>query len=115
MTATIWHHARCSTSRRVLQMLRDAGLDPEVVNYAKKGWTADELRDLFAAAGVTAQEALRRRDPLVKELGLDAPGISDDAIIAAMVAHPLLVQRPFVRTAKGTRLCRPADRVQDLI
>lgn len=115
MKATIWHNPRCSTSRRVLQDLQAAGVEPEVVDYLQTGWTAGGLRALLAAAGMTARQALRAKEPLAAELGLTAEGVTEAALIAAMVAHPVLVERPFVRTAKGTALCRPAERLAELL
>ncbi|NGM44676.1 arsenate reductase (glutaredoxin) [Rhodobacter sp. SGA-6-6] len=115
MTATIWHNPRCSTSRRVLADLRAAGVEPEVVEYLATGWTEAGLRALLAEAGMTARQALRAKEPLAKDLGLTAEGVSEAALIAAMVAHPVLVERPFVRTAKGTALCRPPERLAGLL
>lgn len=115
MTATIWHNPRCSTSRRVLADLRAAGVEPEVVEYLATGWTEEGLRALLAAAGLTARQALRAKEPLAKDLGLTAEGVSEDALVAAMVAHPVLVERPFVRTGKGTALCRPPERLAELL
>lgn len=111
--ATIYHHPRCSTSRKTLDRLRDAGIEPTVVKYLDEGWTADQLRTLFADAGLTPAQAVRKRETLYGELGLaDA---SDDEIIAAMVAHPVLVERPFVVTTKGTRLARPIEGVDEIL
>lgn len=115
MKATIWHNPRCSTSRRVLADLRAAGVEPEVVEYLQTGWTEEGLRALLAGAGMTARQALRAKEALAKELGLTDPGVTEAALIAAMVAHPVLVERPFVRTAKGTALCRPPERLTDLL
>ena len=115
MTVTIWHNPGCSTSRKVLERLQTAGLEPVVVNYLKIGWTAEGLHALFIAAGVPPQAALRRRAAEADALGLTAPGVTDEALIAAMLAHPVLVERPFVQTPKGTALCRPAERVEDLL
>ena len=112
---TIWHNSRCSTSRRVLEGLRAAGEAPEVVEYLKAGWTEAGLRALLAEAGMTARQALRAKEPLAGDLGLTAAGVTEAALIAAMVAHPVLVERPFVRTAKGTALCRPAERLAGLL
>lgn len=109
MTATIWHNPGCSTSRRVLVELRAAGLEPEVLEYLKTGWTEAGLRSLLAKAGLTARQALRVKGGLAAELGLLAPGVDEAALVAAMLAHPVLVERPFVRTAKGTALCRPPE------
>lgn len=115
MTATIWHNPRCSTSRQVLEALRAAGEEPEVIAYQQAGWTAKDLRALLAEAGLTARQALRAKEPLAKELGLTGPEVTEQALIAAMVAHPVLVERPFVRTSKGTALCRPPERLAGLL
>jgi arsenate reductase len=111
MTVTIFHNPNCGTSRNVLATIRAAGETPTVVDYLKTGWTRSQLQALFAAAGLTPREALRTKGDLVQELGLLAEGVSDDAILDAMVEHPVLVERPFVQTAKGSALCRPADKV----
>ena len=111
----IWHNPACGTSRNVLAILRAAGEDPEVTDYLKTGWDEAELRALFAAAGLSATAALRVKGTPAAELGLTAAGVSEAQIIAAMVQHPILVERPFVRTAKGTALCRPALRVGALL
>ncbi len=115
MTVTIWHNPSCGTSRNVLAALRDAGLTPVVVDYLKTGWTADGLRTLFAAAGITARAALRVKGTDAEDRGLTDPGVTEAALIAAMVAHPVLVNRPFVQTPLGTALCRPSETVQALI
>ena len=115
MKATIWHNPRCSTSRRVLEELRAAGAETEVVEYLQTGWTAEGLLALLAGAGMTARQALRAKEPLAAELGLTDAGVTEAALIDAMEAHPVLVERPFVRTAKGTALCRPADRLAALL
>ncbi|MGB4828514.1 MAG: arsenate reductase (glutaredoxin) [Paracoccaceae bacterium] len=115
MTVTIWHNPSCGTSRNVLAALRDAGLTPVVVEYLKTGWTADGLRTLFSAAGITARAALRVKGTDAEDRGLTDPGVTEAALIAAMVAHPVLVNRPFVQTPLGTALCRPSETVQALI
>ncbi|MGV8930031.1 MAG: arsenate reductase (glutaredoxin) [Brevundimonas sp.] len=112
---TVFHNPACGTSRKVVAMIEAAGYRPEVVEYLKAGWTADQLTALFAAAGITAREALREKGSPAAELGLLAPDASDESIRAAMVQHPVLVNRPMVRTPKGAALCRPADRVFDLL
>lgn len=104
---TIYHKPTCSTSRKVLQMLRDAGHEPEIVDYAREGWTRAQLLGLFAAADVTPREALRVKGTDAAERGL--PEAGDEAILAAMVEDPLLVERPIVCGPGGVRLCRPAE------
>ena len=112
---TVFHNPACGTSRKVVATVEAAGYRPEVVEYLKAGWTADQLRDLFAEAGLTPREAMREKGSPAAELGLLDPGASDDAILAAMVEHPVLVNRPIVRTPKGAALCRPSEKVFDLL
>lgn len=112
---TIYHNPRCGTSRNTLAMIRAAGVEPTVVEYLKTGWTPAQLTDLAAATGAPLRDLLRAKEPLVAELKLDAPDVTDDALRAAMVAHPILVNRPIVVTPKGTRLCRPSELVLDLL
>ncbi len=112
---TIFHNPACGTSRNVVSMVEAAGYRPEVVEYLKAGWTADQLRDLFAAAGLTPREAMREKGSPAAELGLLDPDVSSDAILAAMVEHPVLVNRPIVRTPKGAAMCRPSEKVFDLL
>lgn len=112
---TVFHNPACGTSRKVLAAIEAAGLTPEVVEYLKTGWTRNQLTTLFAAIGVTPRAMMRTSGDLVASLGLLDPAVSDDAILDAMVAHPVLVNRPIVRTPKGSRLCRPVETVQDLL
>lgn len=112
---TIFHHPACSTSRNVLAMIRAAGHEPTVVEYVKTGWTTETLRDLAAPAGAPVRDLLRERGTPAAELGLLADGVSDEAILEAMVAHPILVNRPIVATPKGVKLCRPSEAVYDLL
>ncbi|HUO12026.1 MAG TPA: arsenate reductase (glutaredoxin) [Caulobacteraceae bacterium] len=111
----IFHNPNCGTSRNVLAALREAGKAPKVVEYLRAGWTEPQLKDLFAKAGVTPRQALRLRGTPAEELGLTDPKASDTAILHAMVAHPILVERPFVITPKGAALCRPADKLSALL
>lgn len=113
--ATIFHNPKCSTSRQVLEMIEAAGYKSEIVEYLKTGWTKKQLKELFAAAGVTARQALRTKAPEAEELGLLDPKVSDAKLIDAMVAHPVLVERPFVVTEKGTLLARPKERVKEVL
>ncbi len=112
---TVFHNPACGTSRNVLEMVRAAGHEPEVVEYLKAGWTADQLGALFAEAGLTPREAMRTKGDLAGELGLLEAGVSDDAILAAMVEHPILVERPLVKTPKGAVLARPKEKVLDVL
>jgi len=113
--ATIYHNPKCSTSRQVLEMIEAAGYKIEVVEYLKVGWTKKHLKDLFAAAGVTPRQALRTKAAEAEELGLLDPKVSDAKLLDAMVAHPVLVERPFVTTAKGTLMARPKERVREIL
>ena len=112
---TIFHNPACGTSRNVVSMVETAGYRPEVVEYLKAGWNVDQLKALFAEAGLTPREAMREKGSPATELGLLDPGTPDTAILAAMVAHPVLVNRPIVRTPKGAALCRPSEKVFDLL
>jgi len=112
---TIFHNPACGTSRNVVSMVETAGYRPEVVEYLKTGWTVDQLKTLFAEAGLTPREAMREKGSPATELGLLDPGTPDTAILAAMVAHPVLVNRPIVRTPRGAALCRPSEKVFDLL
>lgn len=115
MTVTIFHNPKCGTSRNVLQMIRDTGVEPEVVPYLETGWTAEGLKALLAEAGLTPREALRTKGDLAEGLGLLNDGTSDATLLAAMVEHPVLVERPFVRTPRGTVLARPKEMVLDVL
>lgn len=103
----IHHNPDCGTSRNVLAIIDAAGYSPVVIEYLKEGWTRPQLLALFAAAGVTARQALRETKSPAAELGLLDPAVSEDDLIAAMIQHPVLVNRPLVATPKGVRLCRP--------
>jgi arsenate reductase len=111
----IHHNPACGTSRNVLAFLRASGADPVVIDYLKTGWTVPQLQGLFAAAGLTPRQALRVKGTPAEALGLTAPEATDAQILAAMVADPMLVDRPIVCTPKGVRLCRPSETVFDLI
>ena len=113
MDATIYHNPRCSTSRKALDRLREEGIEPSVVKYLDEVPSRDQLRTLISDAGLTVREAVRTREAEYTELGLaDA---SDDELLDAMVAHPKLIQRPFVVTEKGTRMARPLDNLDEIL
>lgn len=112
---TIYHNPKCGTSRNTLAMIEAAGYAPEVVEYVKAGWTRPQLEAIVAATGGSVQDIMRTKGTPAEELGLTDPGASDEAILAAMVEHPILVNRPIVITPKGTRLCRPSELVLDLL
>ena len=111
----IFHNPDCGTSRNVLAILQAAGYAPEVVDYLQAGWTRGELLSLFAAANLTPRAALRETKSPAQDLGLLEDGVADEVILAAMLEHPILVNRPLVATPKGTRLCRPSEAVLDLL
>ena len=109
----IYHNPRCSTSRKTLDLLRDNGYQPSIVEYLKTPPTRAQLVDLITGAGIEVRSAVRKREALYTELGLaDA---SDDELLDAMAEHPILIERPFVTTPKGTRLARPIDAVREIL
>ena len=112
---TIFHNPACGTSRTVLAAIRAAGCEPTVIEYLKTGWTRAQLVALLAAMGATPREILREKGTPAADLGLLASGVTDDEILDAMVAHPVLVNRPIVETPKGTALVRPSGRILDLL
>ena len=111
----IHHNPDCGTSRNVLAIIEASGEAPVVIEYLKEGWSRPQLLSLFAAAGLTPRTALRETKSPAKELGLLEPGVSDEAILAAMLEHSVLVNRPIVCSPKGVRLCRPSELVLDLL
>ena len=112
---TIFHNPACGTSRNVVAMAKAAGYEPQVVEYLKAGWTKAQLRELAKTAGVPLREFLRDRGTPAQELGLLEPTATDEAILEAMVANPILVNRPIMVTPKGTALCRPSEKALDLL
>ncbi|HWE47050.1 MAG TPA: arsenate reductase (glutaredoxin), partial [Caulobacteraceae bacterium] len=106
---TIFHNPNCGTSRNALAMIEDAGYRPQVVDYLKTGWTRPQLEELLAAMGKRPRDLLREKGTPAQALGLLEPDVGDDAILEAMAAHPILVNRPIVVSPKGTRLCRPSE------
>ena len=111
--ARIYHNPRCSTSRKTLDLLRENGIEPEVVQYLKTPPTRDELVAMIADAGIEVRAAVRKREALYGELSLaDA---TDEQLLDAMAANPILIERPFVVTDKGTRLARPIDAVREIL
>jgi len=115
MDVVIHHNPDCGTSRNVLAIIEAAGYRPAVIEYLKAGWTRPQLLGLFAAAGLTPRTALRETKSPAAELGLLDAAISDETLLAAMLEHPVLVNRPIVCTPKGVRLCRPSEVVLDLL
>ena len=115
MKATIYHNPMCGTSRKTLDILRDSAADVWVREYLKNPPSREELKALYDRAGITAREGLREREPLAAELGLTRPDVTEDQILDAMIQHPVLIERPLVETANGVRLCRPQDRVREIL
>ena len=115
MSVTIWHNPNCSTSRKVLETIRAKGIEPTIVDYVKSPRSAAEIKSVLKEMGMKPRELLRRRGTPFDELGLDDPKHTDAALVAAMVENPILIERPVVRTRKGTRLCRPAEQVLDIL
>lgn len=111
----VHHNPECGTSRNVLSLVEAAGYRPEVIPYLQTGWTRPQLLGLFAAANLTPRAALRTTKSPAEELGLLDRSVSDDALLDAMLHHPVLVNRPIVCTPKGVRLCRPSEFVLDLL
>jgi len=114
-SVVIHHNPECGTSRNVLAMIQSLGVRPVVVDYLKTGWSKPQLQALLAAAALTPTQALRVSKSPAKQLGLTDPGTSDQAILNAMVQHPVLVNRPIVCTAKGVKLCRPSEAIFQLL
>jgi arsenate reductase len=112
---TIYHNPNCGTSRNALAMVRAAGYEPTVVEYLKAGWTRPQLQSLLRAMRARPRDVLREKGTPAAELGLLDPSITDDRMLDVMVAHPILVNRPIVVTPKGTMLCRPSERVLELL
>ncbi|MEP2285990.1 MAG: arsenate reductase (glutaredoxin) [Nitratireductor sp.] len=111
----IHHNPDCGTSRNVLKIIEASGETPIVIEYLKEGWTKAQLLALFAAAALTPREALRETKSPAADLGLLEDGVSDETILAAMLEHPVLVNRPIVCSPKGVKLCRPSEAVLDLL
>lgn len=115
MNIAIYHNPDCGTSRNALRIIEAAGYTPAVIEYLSAGWTKAQLIGLFAAAGLTPRTALRETKSPAKDLGLLEDGVSDETILDAMIAHPVLVNRPIVCSPRGVRLCRPSEAVLDLL
>ena len=115
MKATIYHNPMCGTSRKTLDILRDSGCDVWIQEYLKNPPARDELARLYERAGISPRDGLRAKEPLADELGLNRADVTDDEVLDAMVAHPILIERPLVETPKGVRLCRPQDTVREIL
>lgn len=115
MSITIYHNTACGTSRKTLEAIRASGVEPEIVDYVKHPPSRAALKAMIARAGITVRQAMRNKGDLYAELGLGDTTLSDDALLDAMLAHPILIERPFVITEKGVRLCRPSELVQEIL
>lgn len=115
MDTTIYHNPACGTSRNTLALIRNAGIEPEVIEYLKTPPGRAQLSDMIRKAGLTVREAIREKGTPYADLGLDNPALSDAELLDAMLAHPILINRPFVVTPKGVRLCRPSEAVLDIL
>lgn len=115
MAVTIYHNPACGTSRNTLALIRATGTEPEVIEYLQSPPTRDQLKDLIARMGVPVRDVIRQKGTPYAELGLDDPSLTDDQLIDAMVAHPILINRPIVVTPKGVRLARPSEVVLEVL
>lgn len=115
MTLTIYHNPDCGTSRNTLAMIRQSGEEPDIIEYLVHPPSRERLQWLIAQAGLTVREAIREKGTPYAELGLGDPSLTDNQLLDAMLAHPILINRPFVVTTKGVRLCRPSELVLDII
>jgi arsenate reductase (glutaredoxin) len=115
MTITIYHNPACGTSRNTLALIRDAGIEPEVIEYLKTPPGRDTLSAMIKDAGLSVRQAMREKEKLFAELGLADDSLTDEQLLDAMLAHPVLINRPFVVTPAGTRLCRPAELLLEIL
>jgi arsenate reductase len=115
MSITIFHNPACGTSRNTLGLIRHAGIEPVVIEYLKTPPSKERLRDLVAAMGISVRELVRQKEPAFGELHLDDASLSDEQLLDAMLAHPILINRPIVVTELGTKLCRPSEEVLELL
>ena len=115
MTITIYHNPDCGTSRNTLGLIRNSSEEPQIIEYLKTPPSRDALRDLVARMGITVRDLLREKGTPYAALGLGDPSLTDDQLLDAMMAHPILINRPIVVSPRGVRLCRPSERVLDLL
>ncbi|MBX4888913.1 arsenate reductase (glutaredoxin) [Rhizobium bangladeshense] len=115
MNVTIYHNPGCGTSRNTLAMIRNAGIEPDIIEYVKNPPSREELAKMIVDAGLTVRKAIREKDTPYAELGLDNPDLTDDQLLDAMLAQPILINRPFVVTPLGTRLSRPSEVVLEIL
>ncbi|NOG73535.1 arsenate reductase (glutaredoxin) [Roseicella sp. DB1501] len=114
-TVTIYHNPQCGTSRNVLGLIRNAGVEPQIIEYLKNPPTRAELADLIRRAGLSVRDVVRQKGTPYDALGLGDPSLTDDQLLDAMMAHPILINRPLVVTDRGVKLCRPSEAVLDLL
>lgn len=112
---TIYHNPKCGTSRNTLAMIRNAGIEPEIIEYLKTPPSRQTLKAIAEATGAPLRDLIRNKEPQYQELGLDDPAKSDEQLLDAMLTHPVLINRPIVITAVGTRLCRPSEQVLEIL
>ena len=112
---TVYHNPECGTSRNTLDLIRHGGIEPDVIEYLVNPPTREKLATMIADAGLTVRQAIREKGTPYAELGLDNPALTDDQLLDAMLAHPILINRPFVVTPMGTRLSRPSEMVLDIL
>lgn len=115
MDVTIFHNPQCSTSRKVLGLIRAAGIEPTIIEYLKTPPSRSVLKTMIAKAGLSVRDAMREKNELYTELGLDDPNRTNDELLDAMLAHPVLINRPFVISSRGTKLCRPVETVLEVL
>src|SRR5260370_741900 len=115
VSVVIWHNPKCATSRKVLELIRAKGIEPRIVDYVKSPPSAAQIKAALKEMRMKPRELLRRRGTPLDELGLDDPKRTDAELITAMAAHPILIERPVVRSQKGTRLCRPGERLAEIL
>lgn len=115
MSLTIYHNPRCGTSRNTLALIRNSGVEPTIIEYLHNPPSREQLQTMIRQAGLSVREAMRAKESLYTELRLDDPALSDDTLLDAMLAHPILINRPFVLTPLGVRLCRPSELVLDIL
>jgi arsenate reductase len=113
--ATIFHNPMCGTSRKTLDILRDSGRDVWIREYLKDPPDRAELKAMYERAGISPRQGLRAKEPIAAELGLTRDDVGEDEILDAMIEHPVLIERPLVETEKGVRLCRPQDKVHEIL
>lgn len=115
MDIKIYHNPSCGTSRNTLALIRNTGVEPQVIEYLKTPPSREELKDMIAKAGLNVREAIREKGTPYAELGLDNPALTDEQLLDAMLVNPILINRPFVITPVGVRLCRPSEAVLDIL